>query len=119
MFSKRSMATSLRYMVAETIRVVEDYKSLDIEAASMGMTLCRSIRQRYPDWRYLIDGDGGTRTSKIVQSRKILNSHSQRRPQSNALPGRLGRGSNQTFADLQRRLERSYSRPMRLRGTSA
>jgi len=50
--------------VAETIRVVEDYKSLDIEAASMGMTLCRSIRQRYPDWRYLIDGDGGDENLK-------------------------------------------------------
>src|SRR5256885_13742383 len=50
--------------VAETIRVVEDYKSLDIEAASMGMTLCRGIRQRYRDWRYLIDGDGGDENLK-------------------------------------------------------
>ncbi|MSU60818.1 MAG: asparagine synthetase B family protein [Pedosphaera sp.] len=50
--------------VAETIRVVEDYKPLDIEAASMGMTLCRSIRARYPDWRYLLDGDGGDENLK-------------------------------------------------------
>jgi asparagine synthase (glutamine-hydrolysing) len=50
--------------VAETIRVVEDYKPLDIEAASMGLTLCRGIRRRYPDWRYLIDGDGGDENLK-------------------------------------------------------
>ncbi len=50
--------------VAETIRVVEDYKALDIEAASMGLTLCRGIRQRYPDWRFLIDGDGGDENLK-------------------------------------------------------
>jgi asparagine synthase (glutamine-hydrolysing) len=50
--------------VAETIRVVEDYKPLDIEAASMVLTLCRGIRQRYPDWRCLIDGDGGDENLK-------------------------------------------------------
>jgi asparagine synthase (glutamine-hydrolysing) len=50
--------------VKETIRVVEDYKALDIESASMAMTLCRGIRQRYPDWRYLIDGDGGDENLK-------------------------------------------------------
>jgi len=50
--------------VGETIRVVEDYKLLDIECASMGLTLCRGIRQRYPDWRYLIDGDGGDENLK-------------------------------------------------------
>ena len=49
---------------AETIRVVEDYKPLDIEAASMVMTLCRGIRARYPDWKYLIDGDGGDENLK-------------------------------------------------------
>lgn len=50
--------------VSETIRVVEDYKLLDIECASMGMALCRGIRQRYPDWRHLIDGDGGDENLK-------------------------------------------------------
>jgi asparagine synthase (glutamine-hydrolysing) len=50
--------------VAETIRVVEDYKPLDIQAASMVMTLCRGIRERYPDWKYLIDGDGGDENLK-------------------------------------------------------
>jgi asparagine synthase (glutamine-hydrolysing) len=50
--------------VAETIRVVEDYKPLDIESASMALTLCRGIRARYPDWKYLIDGDGGDENLK-------------------------------------------------------
>jgi asparagine synthase (glutamine-hydrolysing) len=50
--------------VAETIRVVEDYKPLDIESASMALTLCRGIRRRYPDWKHLIDGDGGDENLK-------------------------------------------------------
>ncbi len=50
--------------VAETIRVVEDYKTLDIEAASMGMVLFKGIRQRYPQWRFMLDGDGGDENLK-------------------------------------------------------
>jgi asparagine synthase (glutamine-hydrolysing) len=50
--------------VAETIRVVEDYKPLDIESASMALTLCRGIRARYPEWKHLIDGDGGDENLK-------------------------------------------------------
>jgi asparagine synthase (glutamine-hydrolysing) len=50
--------------VAETIRVLEDYKPLDVECASMGLTLCRGIRARYPAWRHLIDGDGGDENLK-------------------------------------------------------
>ena len=50
--------------VRETIRVLEDYKPLDVECASMGLTLCRNIRERYPDWRYLLDGDGGDENLK-------------------------------------------------------
>ena len=50
--------------VAETIRVLEDYKPLDVECASMGLTLCRGIRARYPDWKFLIDGDGGDENLK-------------------------------------------------------
>ena len=50
--------------LAETIRVVEDYKALDIESASMALALCRAIRERYPQWRYLIDGDGGDENLK-------------------------------------------------------
>jgi asparagine synthase (glutamine-hydrolysing) len=30
----------------------------------MAMALCRGLRQRYPAWRYLIDGDGGDENLK-------------------------------------------------------
>ena len=43
----------------DTIRVIEDYKPLDVQSATMGLALCRGIRQRYSDWVYLLDGDGG------------------------------------------------------------
>ena len=49
---------------AETLRVLEDYKPLDVECASMGLALCRGIRARYPDWKYLADGDGGDENLK-------------------------------------------------------
>jgi asparagine synthase (glutamine-hydrolysing) len=48
----------------ESIRVLEDYKPLDIECAAMGLRLCRGIRERYADWRYLVDGDGGDENLK-------------------------------------------------------
>src|SRR5437763_12532462 len=44
--------------------MIEYYKQLDVQAASMVLTLCRGIRQRYPDWKYLIDGDGGDENLK-------------------------------------------------------
>jgi asparagine synthase (glutamine-hydrolysing) len=50
--------------VGETIRVTEDYKPLDIESATMALALCRGIRRQYPEWRYLIDGDGGDENLK-------------------------------------------------------
>jgi len=48
----------------ETIRVIEDYKPLDVQAAAMTYALCRGIRDRYPNWRMLIDGDGGDENLK-------------------------------------------------------
>lgn len=48
----------------ETIRLIEDYKPLDIESATMAIALCSGIRDRYPAWRYLIDGDGGDENLK-------------------------------------------------------
>ena len=50
--------------VTETIRVIEDYKSLDVESATMVLALSRGIRRQYPEWRYLIDGDGGDENLK-------------------------------------------------------
>jgi asparagine synthase (glutamine-hydrolysing) len=48
----------------ETIRVIEDYKARDVEAATMALALCKKIRDRYPDWTYLADGDGGDENLK-------------------------------------------------------
>ncbi|PHR86296.1 MAG: asparagine synthase, partial [Blastopirellula sp.] len=48
----------------EAVRVIEDYKPLDVQAAAMGHALCTEIRQRYPDWTWLIDGDGGDENMK-------------------------------------------------------
>ncbi|MCH7702327.1 MAG: asparagine synthase [Planctomycetes bacterium] len=48
----------------ETIRVVEDYKPLDVQAGAMSLALCRGIRRRYPEWKYLLDGDGGDENLK-------------------------------------------------------
>lgn len=50
--------------IYEVIKIVEDYKPLDIECAAMGVALMRGIRNRYPEWKYLIDGDGGDENLK-------------------------------------------------------
>jgi asparagine synthase (glutamine-hydrolysing) len=50
--------------VDATLRVLEDYKALDVECAAMGLQLCQGIRERYPDWRHLADGDGGDENLK-------------------------------------------------------
>jgi asparagine synthase (glutamine-hydrolysing) len=46
------------------IEVIEDYKPLDVQSASMALALCTGIRRRYPDWKHLIDGDGGDENLK-------------------------------------------------------
>lgn len=48
----------------KTIGVVEDYKPLDIQSATMNMALLQGIRSRYPEWKYIIDGDGGNENLK-------------------------------------------------------
>jgi asparagine synthase (glutamine-hydrolysing) len=55
---------SARLDVGETLQVLEDYKPLDVECAAMGLELCRAVRERYPDWRHLADGDGGDENLK-------------------------------------------------------
>ena len=50
--------------LGEVIRVIEDYKPLDVQCAAMALALLRGIRERYPEWRYLIDGDGGDENLK-------------------------------------------------------
>ncbi|MDZ7719221.1 MAG: asparagine synthase-related protein [Balneolaceae bacterium] len=48
----------------ETIRVIEDYKQRDVEAATTALALCKLIRKKYPNWKYLVDGDGGDENLK-------------------------------------------------------
>ncbi len=48
----------------ETVRMIEDYKPLDVQSATMAIALCRGIRARYAEWKYLVDGDGGDENLK-------------------------------------------------------
>lgn len=48
----------------QAIRAIEDYKPLDVQSATMALTLSAAIRERYPEWKYLADGDGGDENLK-------------------------------------------------------
>lgn len=48
----------------EAVSLIEDYKPLDVQSATMALALCREIRNRYPEWKYLLDGDGGDENLK-------------------------------------------------------
>ncbi|MSQ93216.1 MAG: asparagine synthase [Gemmataceae bacterium] len=50
--------------IEDAIRAIEDYKPLDVQSGAMCLALCRGIRRRYPEWRYLLDGDGGDENLK-------------------------------------------------------
>lgn len=46
------------------VGVIEDYKPLDVECAAVNLALLAAIRDRYPEWRLLVDGDGGDENLK-------------------------------------------------------
>lgn len=46
------------------VAVIEDYKPLDVECAAANLALLAAIRERYPEWRLLVDGDGGDENLK-------------------------------------------------------
>jgi len=46
------------------VAVIEDYKPLDVECAAVNLALLAEVRRRYPDWRLLVDGDGGDENLK-------------------------------------------------------
>ena len=53
-----------RLDVERTVRVVEDYKPLDVQSAAMALALFEGIRARHPEWTLLLDGDGGDENLK-------------------------------------------------------
>jgi asparagine synthase (glutamine-hydrolysing) len=46
------------------VAVIEDYKPLDVDCAAVNLALLAGIRERYPNWRLLVDGDGGDENLK-------------------------------------------------------
>lgn len=48
----------------KAVTITEDYKPLDIQAATMNLALLQGIRSRYPEWKYILDGDGGDENLK-------------------------------------------------------
>lgn len=48
----------------EAITTIEDYHPLDVECAAVALCLLRGIRERYPNLKYLLDGDGGDENLK-------------------------------------------------------
>jgi len=46
------------------VDVIEDYKTLDVECAAVNLALLAGIRERYPEWLLLVDGDGGDENLK-------------------------------------------------------
>ena len=46
------------------VELIEDYKPLDVECAAVNLALLAEIRRRYPEWRLLVDGDGGDENLK-------------------------------------------------------
>jgi asparagine synthase (glutamine-hydrolysing) len=48
----------------KAVAVIEDYKPLDVQAAATCLAICEGIRERYPNWRLLVDGDGGDENMK-------------------------------------------------------
>jgi asparagine synthase (glutamine-hydrolysing) len=56
------------------IALIEDYKPLDVECAAVLMALLAQVRERYPTWRLLADGDGGDENLKdypIEENREL------------------------------------------------
>lgn len=53
-----------RLNLEEAIRVIEDYHPLDVECAAVALCLLEAIRERYPNLKYLLDGDGGDENLK-------------------------------------------------------
>jgi len=64
MFGEAIEVASSRLDPYAAVEAIEDYKPLDVECAAMSLALLQGIRERYPDWRFLADGDGGDENLK-------------------------------------------------------
>jgi asparagine synthase (glutamine-hydrolysing) len=64
LFGEIIEATSAQIDPFAAVAAIEDYKPLDVECAAMNLALFQGIRERYSDWRYLADGDGGDENLK-------------------------------------------------------
>lgn len=53
-----------RVDLENAISVIEDYHPLDVECAAVALCLLDGIRERYPNLKYLLDGDGGDENLK-------------------------------------------------------
>jgi asparagine synthase (glutamine-hydrolysing) len=63
-FGETIEATSAQLDPLRAVEVIEDYRPLDVECATVGLALLQGIRERYPDWRFVVDGDGGDENLK-------------------------------------------------------
>ncbi len=50
--------------VERAVATIEDYKPRDVECAAAVLAMLSAVRERYPNWRYLMDGDGGDENLK-------------------------------------------------------
>jgi asparagine synthase (glutamine-hydrolysing) len=64
MFGEIIDVSSVALDPLRAVSVIEDYKPLDVECAAVNLALLAGIRERYPDWRLLVDGDGGDENLK-------------------------------------------------------
>jgi asparagine synthase (glutamine-hydrolysing) len=64
MFGETIDVSSSELDPLRAVAVIEDYKPLDVECAAVNLALLAGIRERYPDWRLLVDGDGGDENLK-------------------------------------------------------
>lgn len=64
LFGETIEASSNMLAPLRAVSVIEDYKPLDVDCAAANLALLAGIRERYPDWRLLVDGDGGDENLK-------------------------------------------------------
>jgi asparagine synthase (glutamine-hydrolysing) len=64
MFGEIIDVSSVALDPLRAVAVIEDYKPLDVDCAAVNLALLAGIRERYPDWRLLVDGDGGDENLK-------------------------------------------------------